>query len=115
MKLTTIIASATTAAVLGTVGVSVAGATGGGGSTPTPAVTAAATSRAARGLRVAVVRLPLKMHLGASSVPVVKPGETVKKGQLIADIPEGKLGAKLHASIDGTVNGVTEQYIEIRA
>jgi Na+-translocating ferredoxin:NAD+ oxidoreductase RnfC subunit len=68
-----------------------------------------------RGLRVAVVRLPLRMHLGAPSVPVVKPGETVKKSQLIADIPEGKLGAKLHASIDGTVSGVTEQYIEIRA
>jgi len=46
MKLTTIIASATTAAVLGTVGISVAGAAGGGGSSPKPAATAAATSTA---------------------------------------------------------------------
>ena len=68
-----------------------------------------------RGLRVAVVRLPLRMHIGAPSVPVIKPGDTVKKGQLIADIPEGKLGAKLHASIDGTVSDVTDQYIEIHA
>jgi len=68
-----------------------------------------------RVLRAAVVRLPLRMHIGAPSMPVVKPGETVKKGQLIADIPEGKLGAKLHASIDGTVSAVTEQYIEIQA
>ena len=70
---------------------------------------------AERAMRVAVVRLPLRMHIGAPSVPVVRPGETVKKGQLIADIPEGKLGAKLHASIDGTVSAVTEQYIEIQA
>ena len=68
-----------------------------------------------RGLRVAVVRLPLQMHIGAPAVPVIKPGDMVKKGQLIADIPEGKLGAKLHASIDGTVSAVTDQYIEIHA
>jgi uncharacterized protein (DUF433 family) len=49
MKLTTIIASATTAAVLGTIGVSVAGATGGGGSTPKPAVTASATAATEKG------------------------------------------------------------------
>lgn len=49
------------------------------------------------------VRLPLKQHTGALSEPVVGNGEKVKKGQLIAKCPEGKLGANLHASIDGTV------------
>ena len=35
--------------------------------------------------------------------PVVQVGDRVSKGQLIADIPEGKLAARIHASIDGTV------------
>lgn len=49
------------------------------------------------------VELPLKMHIGAPSVPVVKDKDHVTKGQLIAQIPEGSLGANLHASIDGMV------------
>lgn len=60
------------------------------------------------------VKIPLKMNVGAPSVPVVTVGQTVAKGQLIADIKEGALGAKIHASIDGTVTGVGDQYIEIK-
>ena len=66
-------------------------------------------------LRVTAVRLPLSMQIGAPSVPVVKPGDRVQKGQLVAEISEGKLGARVHASITGTVSGVTEQAIEIKA
>lgn len=58
------------------------------------------------------VVIPLKMHVGGPCEPVVSPGETVKKGQLIAQ-PEG-LGANIHASISGTVAAVTAQTIEIR-
>lgn len=61
------------------------------------------------------VRIPLKMHVGASSVPVVKMGDKVNKGQLVADIPEKSLGARIHASISGKVCAVSDQYIEIRA
>ena len=68
-----------------------------------------------RGLAMEWVRLPLKMHIGAPSIPIVKPGDTVKKGQLIAEIPEGKLGARIHASIGGTVSEITDSDIEIRA
>lgn len=68
-----------------------------------------------RGLAVERVRLPLKMHIGVPSIPVVKPGDTVKKGQMVAEIPEGKLGARIHASIGGTVSEVTDSAIEIRA
>jgi Na+-translocating ferredoxin:NAD+ oxidoreductase RnfC subunit len=61
------------------------------------------------------VRIPLKMHVGAPSVPIVKMGDKVNKGQLVADIPEKSLGARIHASISGTICAVSDQYIEIRA
>ena len=51
------------------------------------------------------VRLPLKQHIGAPSVPMVAPGDRVQKGQLIAQCPQG-LGAGLCASIDGVVKSV---------
>ncbi len=65
-------------------------------------------------LPVNSVRLPLKMHIGAPSIPRVKLGDRVGRGTLIADIPEGKLGAKLHASIGGYISAVTDTDIEIR-
>ncbi|MFM1559964.1 MAG: 4Fe-4S dicluster domain-containing protein [Roseibacillus sp.] len=52
------------------------------------------------------VTLPLSQHVGAPAQAVVKAGDKVSKGQLIADIPEGKLAARIHASIDGTVTAV---------
>ena len=51
------------------------------------------------------VTIPLKMHLGAPATATVKPGDKVKKGDLIGDIPEG-LGALVHASISGMVESV---------
>jgi hypothetical protein len=39
----------------------------------------------------------------------------VQKGALIADIKEKSLGAKIHASIDGTVDSVTDRAIVIQA
>lgn len=57
------------------------------------------------------VVLPLKMHIGAPSIPIVKTGDKVKVGQLIAAIPEGKLGAALHASISGKIVSVTDKAI----
>ena len=58
------------------------------------------------------VRIPLKMHIGGPDEPVVAAGQHVSKGQLIAR-PSG-MGANIHASIDGTVAAVTEEFIEIR-
>ena len=66
-------------------------------------------------LDVSLVRIPLKMHIGVPSVPVVKAGDAVEKGRLIAEIPEAKLGARVHASISGTVTAATDRYIEIKA
>ena len=60
------------------------------------------------------VRIFLRMGVGAPSVPKVAVGDKVRKNQLIADIAEGKLGVKMHASISGTVSDITSDYIEIR-
>jgi Na+-translocating ferredoxin:NAD+ oxidoreductase RnfC subunit len=56
--------------------------------------------------RVARVVLPLKQHIGAPSKPTVRVGERVREGDLVADIPEESLGAKIHASIDGVVTEI---------
>jgi len=52
------------------------------------------------------VTIPLSQHIGAPAEPVVRVGETVSRGGLIADIPSDKLGARLHASISGVVTDV---------
>ena len=54
------------------------------------------------------VDIPLHQHIGAPALAVVKPGDRVKKGDLIARIPEKKLGATVHASIDGIVSSIGE-------
>lgn len=64
--------------------------------------------------RPAAVVLPLRQGAGAPARPVVKEGERVERGALIAAIPEGKLGANLHASLSGTAAAVTEKEIVIR-
>ncbi len=60
------------------------------------------------------VTLPLQQHVGAPSEPIVGVDEHVEKGALIARIPEGKLGANLHASISGTVTAVDGENIVIK-
>ena len=60
-----------------------------------------------------LARLSLIQAFGAPSEPVVKTGDSVECGQLIAKAPDGKLGANLHASIDGRVAEVDSEYITI--
>jgi len=54
------------------------------------------------------VSIPLKQHLGAPAVSVVKVGDHVGQGNLIGEIPDGALGARVHASIEGTVISVDD-------
>ena len=61
------------------------------------------------------VTLPLRQGAGAPSQPVVGVGDRVEKGQLIAEIPEGKLGSSLHASIAGTITAIDGDSIVIQA
>lgn len=60
------------------------------------------------------VVVKLQQHIGAPARAVVGEGERVRAGQLIGEIPEGGLGARMHASIDGTVTAVTPQAVTIR-
>ena len=59
-----------------------------------------------RPLAPARVVLPLKQHAGEPARPVVRPGERVRAGDLVATPAEGALGARIHASVAGTVRGV---------
>jgi len=54
------------------------------------------------------VVIPLRQHIGAPSIPTVKKGQSVKKGDLIAGIPAEALGANVHASISGKVTAITD-------
>jgi Na+-translocating ferredoxin:NAD+ oxidoreductase RnfC subunit len=65
--------------------------------------------------RPARVSIPLRQHIGAAAIPVVEVGHQVARGDLIAEVPEGKLGANLHASISGRVTAVDDRSIEILA
>lgn len=57
--------------------------------------------------------LLLSQHIGASAIPCVEQGEHVVRGQCVADVPSGALGAPVHASIDGIVSEITEQSITV--
>ncbi|MCS4455766.1 hypothetical protein JTT00_16325 [Clostridium botulinum] len=56
---------------------------------------------------------PLRMHVGAPDAPCVKEGQKVKRGECIAE-PNG-LGAKIHTSVSGIVEKVTDKEIIIKA
>jgi len=53
------------------------------------------------------VEIPMSMHIGAPAKPVVKPGDTVKVGQLIAEAG-GFISAPAYASVSGTVKRIGE-------
>ena len=61
------------------------------------------------------VRIPLRQHIGAPALAVVHAGDHVKTGDLIGEIPEGAMGARVHASIDGVVTAVENGIITIKA
>jgi Na+-translocating ferredoxin:NAD+ oxidoreductase RnfC subunit len=62
-------------------------------------------------IKVRKVSIPLQQHIGKPAAPVVQPGDRVKKGDLIGEIPEGSLGARVHASIDGSVESVGDHIV----
>ncbi len=62
---------------------------------------------------ISIYKFPLKMHIGAPAKSIVSPGAKVVRGQCIAK-PEG-LGARIHTSVSGSVEAVTENEILIKA
>ncbi len=59
------------------------------------------------------VVLPLRQHVGAPALALVREGDSVRRGQLLGEIPQDALGARVHASISGRVLSVTAQAITI--
>ncbi|WP_281647316.1 hypothetical protein [Parendozoicomonas sp. Alg238-R29] len=62
---------------------------------------------------VDTVTLALCQHAGGNSEPKVSVGGRVETGQIIAEMPEGKLGSTIHSSINGTVTVVDSDSIII--
>lgn len=60
------------------------------------------------------IRLPLSQHIGVPATPIVRIGDRVTLGQKVADVPQDKLGAPIHSSINGIVTKINEE-IEIKA
>lgn len=54
------------------------------------------------------VRIPLKQHAGAPASPLVRVGDRIQRGDRIADVAEGELGAAVHASITGRVAAIAD-------
>jgi Na+-translocating ferredoxin:NAD+ oxidoreductase RnfC subunit len=61
------------------------------------------------------VRIPLQQHIGKHATAIVKKGEVIKEGQMIGKIPDGELGANIHASISGKVKEVTKEFVSIES
>ncbi|MCP5064500.1 MAG: NADH dehydrogenase subunit [Ignavibacteriae bacterium] len=61
------------------------------------------------------VKVLLKQHVGTIAKPCVSVGDIINKNNLIGDIEEGKLGAKIHASISGRIEEVNSEYILIKS
>ena len=57
------------------------------------------------------VEIPLKQHIGAPSTAVVAVGDKVKKGDIIGQMDDGKLGANVYASFDGEVIAVADRVV----
>jgi Na+-translocating ferredoxin:NAD+ oxidoreductase RnfC subunit len=61
------------------------------------------------------VRILTKQHAGKPATPAVSEGAAVKRGDVIARMNDGGLGAFIHSSIGGRVARVTADAIEIEA
>lgn len=61
------------------------------------------------------IRITFNQNIGAPAKAVVKSGDTVKVGQIIADVDEKSLGLPIHSSINGTVVDANEHFIIIKS
>lgn len=65
------------------------------------------------GIRAAEkVKIRLSQHIGAPAKASVKVGDTVKCGDIIGEAADG-LSVNIHASVNGKVTEVTNEYVEI--
>ena len=50
--------------------------------------------------------LPLSQHIGAPAVPVVRRGQYVERGELVAEAAESGLSVPIHASVSGVIKDI---------
>jgi Na+-translocating ferredoxin:NAD+ oxidoreductase RnfC subunit len=62
-------------------------------------------------LRPAKLVLPCKQGAGSPVRPRVRVGDRVREGQPLGAVPDGALGALIHAPLEGAVAAVTDQQI----
>ncbi len=55
---------------------------------------------------------PVSQHIGAPAKPVVKPGDTVLRGQVIAEAG-GFVSAPIHSSVSGTVKKIEPRRVPV--
>ncbi len=60
------------------------------------------------------LKILMRQHIGVLAQPLVKVGDTVKKGDIIATVAD-KLGCEISAPIDGKVTEQTKNYLVIRS
>lgn len=60
------------------------------------------------------VSIALQPRMGATADPIVKVGDAVTAGSMIASVAADKMGVPVHASISGTVTAVTD-HIDIQS
>jgi Na+-translocating ferredoxin:NAD+ oxidoreductase RnfC subunit len=60
-----------------------------------------------------VVSLKLNQHRGEIAKPVVKKGDRIKKGEVVAKTEEGKMGSRIFSSIDGVVKELSKDAVVI--
>jgi len=63
--------------------------------------------------RPARLVVPLKQHTGAPAQAVVKVGTNVREGELLGEIPQEQLGARVHAGAAGVVVAIDERAVTI--
>lgn len=63
-------------------------------------------------VEVPKVKILLSQHIGAPAQAIVKAGDQVTRGQMIA-APANGLSVGIHASVCGKVTEVTDRYIVI--
>lgn len=61
------------------------------------------------------VKITFNQNIGAPAKPVVKAGDKVTVGQVIADVDEKNLGLPIHSSINGTIVDANEHFIIVKS
>jgi len=60
------------------------------------------------------LKIALSQSIGDPSTPIIKIGDSVVKGQKIADFDDKKLGVALHSPVNGIIEDINDKFIVIK-